>query len=73
MSKNQCTHQAILDIFIIITKGVKIIQIFLYHAKNNQVKKAKDTAAWSLGKLASGICFKIGVIRVSGLSKKKKY
>ena len=67
MSNSQCTHQATLEKFIIITKTLKIYPTFLYQERNNQARKANETVAWSEGKLASGICSRIGFIMLSGL------
>ena len=71
-SKNQCTPAAILDTFIKITKGKYIQNIFLYPNKYKLVKKAKLTAAWSDGKLASGKWSINGWTKVSGLASSTK-
>jgi hypothetical protein len=72
ISNGQCTHTITLDMFISITKGRNQYPIFLYQAKNNQVRKATLTVAWSEGKLASGMCFNMSFpthsITDSGLS-----
>jgi hypothetical protein len=45
ISNGQCIHAITLDKFIRITRGKNIYHVFLYHAKNNQVKNATLTVA----------------------------
>lgn len=75
ISNGQWTQAIILDKFIKITKGAKTRAVFLYQAKNNAKRKAKETAAWSEGKDASGIWSIISLQSIgqnhSGLSKWK--
>jgi hypothetical protein len=72
ISNGQWTHKITLEIIIKITEIKKINQVFVYFAKNKETRKATLTAAWSEGKLASGICSKISFQAhsktVSGLS-----
>ena len=73
ISNGQWTHQIILERFIIIKRGKNIKNILTNQNKKILVKKAIETAAWSEGKEASGIWFKIIFEApdkaVSGLSK----
>lgn len=73
ISNGQWTQTITLDIFIKIAGIKKKYQIFLYQARNNAVKNAILTQAWSEGNDASGIWLKSNLPThsktVSGLSR----
>ena len=72
MSNGQWTQTIILDTTINIAGAKNRSHIFLYQAKNNEVKNANQTQAWSEGNDASGIWsrsnFQTPSKTVSGLS-----